>query len=291
MKNLRKVSFCGNFGDPLMHPDLDKIITFFQNQQVVISTNASLRSRDWWIQLGKNKNIQVTFCIDGIGSTHELYRRNTSYDKIIANAKAFIEAGGTAHWQFIVFRHNEHQIKEAKDISEKMGFREINFSYSERFDSSNKWTVYDEGKYLYDLEKSSHQTTLRESLGAPVGEKFWKNLNKNKGAITCIWNQKKTIYIHSDGTVYPCCMLGGIHAGKNIEKTLFEKIVKDFTHIDLHHHTLADILESEVFKKNLPASFNGDPFQHPVCIEYCNKATGKLYFNKKAQQMINRQIH
>jgi hypothetical protein len=85
-------------------------------------------------------------------------------------------------------------------------------------------------------------------------------------------------------------MLGGIHAGKNIEKTLFKKIVKDFTNIDLHHNSLADILGSKIFTKNLPDSFNGDPFQHPVCIENCNKATGKLYFNKEAQQMITRQI-
>ena len=48
MKNLKTVSFCGNFGDPLMHPDLNAIISFFQNQQISISTNASLRSKEWW---------------------------------------------------------------------------------------------------------------------------------------------------------------------------------------------------------------------------------------------------
>ena len=117
MKNLKSVSFCGNFGDPLMHPALNEIITFFQNQQISISTNASLRSKEWWAQLGKNKNIEVTFCIDGIGPAHELYRRNTSYKKIIENAKAYISSGGKARWQFIVFRHNEHQLTEAKKLS------------------------------------------------------------------------------------------------------------------------------------------------------------------------------
>ena len=275
MKNLKAVSFCGNFGDPLMHPDLNEVIDFFQQQQIAISTNASLRSRQWWSDLGEKENVSVTFCIDGIGKTHELYRRNTSYDKIIENAKAFIDAGGTARWQFIVFKHNEHQLNEAKKLSEEIGFKEIKIMYSDRFDTNNKWKVYDNNEYLYDLEKSSHQTTLRESLNAPGGEKYWKLLNKNKGAISCVWSEKKKLYIHSDGTVYPCCMLGSIQSGKNIEKLMLKKLIRDFKKIDLHHSNLEQILMSDVFQTALPDSFKGDPFSHPICIEWCNKSTGK----------------
>jgi MoaA/NifB/PqqE/SkfB family radical SAM enzyme len=287
MRNLKTVSFCGNFGDPLMHPDLDDVINFFHKQQIEFSTNASLRSRQWWSGLGTNKNVSVTFCIDGIGKTHELYRRNTSYDKIIENAKAFIDAGGTASWQFIVFRHNEHQINQAKKLSEEIGFKEIEIMYSDRFDTNNKWKVYDNNVYQYDLEKSTHQTTLRESLDVPEGEKYWKPLLKNRGEITCIWSEQKKLYIHSDGTVYPCCMLGSIQSGKNIEKLMMKKLVKDFRKINLHHHNMEEILGSEVFQKSLPDSFEGDPFQHPVCIEHCNKNTGKfsdagkIYFDNK----------
>jgi sulfatase maturation enzyme AslB (radical SAM superfamily) len=287
MKNLKTVSFCGNFGDPLMHPDLDEVIDFFQNQQIAISTNASLRSRQWWSDLGEKENVSVIFCIDGIGKTHELYRRNTSYDKIIKNAKAFTDAGGTAIWQFIVFRHNEHQINQAKKLSKDLGFKTINFIYSDRFDTNNKWKVYDNNEYLYDLEKPSHQTTLRESLNAPEGEKYWKLLNKNKGAISCSGSQDRTLHIHSDGTVYPCCMLGSVQSGKNIEKLLLKKLVGDFKQIDLHHNDLGDVLTSEVFQKALPDSFKGDPFSHPICIEWCNKATGKYYFNNKVPTNIH----
>ena len=281
MENLKTVSFCGNFGDPLMHPQLDEIVNFFQHQQISISTNASLRSRQWWSELGKNKNVSVIFCIDGIGKEHELYRRNTSYKKIIENAESFMQAGGTARWQFIVFRHNEHQLNQAKKLSEEMGFEGIDFIYSDRFDTNDKWKVYDNNNYLYDLEKSSHQTTMRESLNVPEGEKYWKSLNKNKGEISCIWSEKKRLYIHSDGTVYPCCMLGSVQSGKNIEKLMLRKLVKDFKKIDLHHNDLGDILTSEVFQKTLPDSLNGDPFSHPICIEWCNKNTGKMYFDNK----------
>ena len=285
MKNLRNVSFCGNFGDPLMHPKLDDIVAFFKNQHISISTNASLRSKKWWSVLGKNKNVSVTFCIDGIGREHELYRRNTSYEKIIKNAKSFIQAGGTAHWQFIVFRHNEHQVNEAKKLSEELGFKTIDIMYSDRFDTDNTWKVYDHKVYQYDLEKASHQTTLRESLNAPEGEKYWKSLNKNKGAITCVWSQERKLYIHSDGTVYPCCMLGSIQAGKNIEKLMLKKLIKDYKQVDLHNNNLEQILTSQVFQTALPDSFKGNPFSHPMCIEYCNKSTGKFY--KKNLNSVN----
>jgi len=290
MKSLKTVSFCGNFGDPLMHPQLDKIIDCFPEQNISISTNASLRNTEWWSSLGAMKNVTVTFCIDGIGKEHEMYRRNTSYEKIIKNAEAYIRSGGEATWQFILFKHNEHQTQEAKKISKEMGFKKISFLYSDRFDTQDTWQVYDEGEYLYDLEKSSQQITMRDALGSEVGEKYWKNLYKGKKEISCYWKQEKKLYIHSDGTVYPCCMLGTINAGKNIEKVLLKKIVKDYQNIDLHHNSLQDVLQSDVFLKALPASFGGDPFSHPICIEHCNKATGKYALEGLSRVNTDRQF-
>lgn len=287
MLSLKKVSFCGNFGDPLMHPELDKIIDFFKNQHIEISTNASLRNQEWWYKLGQNKKIRVHFCIDGIGKEHEYYRRNTSYDKIIQNAMAYIHSGGDAHWQFIVFKHNEHQIDQAKKLSKTLGFKKIYFEYSDRFDTSDVWKVYDNGNYLYDLKKSTHQNTLRESLRTKEGDKYWKSLYQNKGEISCIWSKNKKLYIHSDGLVYPCCMLGSTQAGKHIEKIMLKKLVNDFKKIDLHHNSLKRILGSDVYTRLLPSSFSGNPFQHPVCIESCNKNTGKEYFNNKVTLDIN----
>jgi sulfatase maturation enzyme AslB (radical SAM superfamily) len=278
MKNLTQVEFCGNFGDPLMHPQLDSIIKFFYKQKIRISTNASLRSEQWWAALGQNKNITVTFCIDGIGDTHELYRRSTSYKKIIKNAQAFIETGGKAKWQFIVFKHNEHQIDEAKIIAKKMGFEDIHFTYSDRFDTGHKFPVYENNEYLYDLEKSTKQITLGDSMGSAQGDKFWKKLYKNRSRehISCVWSELNQIYIHSDAMVYPCCMIATVQAGRNIEKLLFQKIVKNVQEIDLSKNEFVQILESGAFQTSIPNSLRGDPYSHPICIEWCNKKTGKF---------------
>jgi len=284
LKNLTGVSFVGNFGDPLMHPELDEIINFFKEQKIRISTNASLRNKSWWSDLGKNKNIKVIFCIDGIGKEHELYRRNTSYKKIVENAKSFIQSGGIAEWQFIVFQHNEHQLNEAKELSTQLGFKDIKFMYSDRFDTDDTWKVYDNNKYLYDLKKPSKQITLRKSLNTPVGEKYWNSLHRNKGEISCFWSESKKIYIHSDGTVYPCCMLGSIQSGKNIEKLMLKKIIKDYKEIDLHYNTFEQIIMSDILQKTLPETFKSSS-SHPICIEWCNKNSGK--YSKKHLNTVN----
>lgn len=277
LKNLTNIDLIGNFGDPLMHPNIDEVLDFFKKQKIMISTNASIRNELWWERLGKRNNVKVIFCIDGLEDTHHLYRRNTSYTKIMRHADRFIRAGGKAVWQFIVFKHNEHQTQEAKAIAEKMGFHKIDFIYSDRFEASDTWKVYENGKHVYDLEKSSNQTLHRELMNSEKGEKDWKNINRDKGPIECIWSQLKKMYIHSDGVVYPCCMMGTVPTRK-IENLLLTKIVKDQTKMSLQHNDLEDILDSEVYKKLLPKSLQGDPFSHPTCIAFCNRSTGKLKY-------------
>jgi MoaA/NifB/PqqE/SkfB family radical SAM enzyme len=281
MSNFTSVCLCGNFGDPLMHPNLDEILDFFNKQRVDISTNASLRSTKWWNDLGKKKNIFVYFCIDGINETHEIYRRNTSYKKIIENAKSFIDSGGNAVWQFIIFKHNEHQIEQAKLLSKELGFKEIHFIYSERFDTSNVWKVFENKQNIYNLEKASGYTTFREKMKTSEGKKYWSNLflSSQKKNISCKWSELKRIYIHSDGSVFPCCHIGNILFGRPIEKSLYKKIIKDWQNINLKYNSFVDIIEGPFYKEYFVQSLKNSP--HPVCIETCDPINGKFFFNQK----------
>ena len=278
MKNLHTISLCGNFGDPLMHPQLDDVITIFNGRHIKISTNASLRDQEWWKDLGSKSNLTVTFCIDGLSDTHSIYRRNTSFQKIIRNARSFISAGGSAKWQFIVFKHNEHQIEKVKVYAKKLGFAEIKFIYSDRFDTHDKFPVYDKGEYQYDLAQATKQISLRERLNSQPGNHTWKKIyaSQKKDKIDCVWSQQKKIYIHSDNKVYPCCMLGTVSAGKKIEKLLLGKFLKDPTSIDLSKKTFDQILKSDFFTEALPRSLESGPFAHPTCIAHCNKHSGKI---------------
>ena len=146
--------------------------------------------------------------------------------------------------------------------------------YSDRFDTNNKFKVFDKGNYLYDLEKSSKQTTLRERLSVDEGEKYWKNTIKNS-KIICPWAAEQEIYVHSDSHIFPCCYVAGVEAGRNFEKLLYKKIIGDESVTNLQKYTLDEILNSNVFQKAIPESLNGSPFNHPICIETCANVTGK----------------
>lgn len=278
MTKLRTLSFIGNFGDPLMNPDLDNILEFFTEYKIYISTNASLRPLSWWANVArKHKNLQIAFCIDGLEDTHSLYRRNTDYKKIINNAKSFIDNGGHALWQFIVFKHNEHQKNDAEKMAKQLGFKEIFYINSDRFDTDDKWRVFDGNKYQYTLEKATEAKTLRSKFGSKDNEKYWKNmfLSANKTNIECIWAKNREIYIHSDGTVLPCCHMGHITAGNHLKARLLEKIIKDWSNVNLYQKKFIDIINGPWYKEYFEQSLANKA--HPVCIEYCDKKVGKYY--------------
>ena len=131
--NLEHVIFCGTGGDPMMAKDVLEITRYLCEHGVSIqfNTNGGMRNTNFWVSLAKimqtNKgnrghNRHVVFSIDGLHDTNHLYRVNVPFDTVFRNAKTFIDAGGTAHWDFLIFKHNEHQIDEAAHLATAAGF-------------------------------------------------------------------------------------------------------------------------------------------------------------------------
>lgn len=138
IKKCEVILFCGVHGDPGMAKDLYEICEYIAEcspgkTSIRMNTNGGMRKPDFWSKLGSlfakqrrdHWRWQITFSIDGLKDTNHLYRRNVDWDRVMSNAQAFIDAGGFAEWDFLIFGHNEHQIDEAKELSKKMGF--VNF--------------------------------------------------------------------------------------------------------------------------------------------------------------------
>jgi MoaA/NifB/PqqE/SkfB family radical SAM enzyme len=122
-----------------------------------------MRNPEWWSKLGTlltgDPDHWVTFSIDGLEDTNHIYRRNVKWDRLMANAKAFIEAGGRAHWDFLIFKHNEHQIEQARQLASQLGFA--------RFVPKKALGV-DDGKDLYPMGALSKDGTLDYIIEAPL---------------------------------------------------------------------------------------------------------------------------
>ena len=154
MPNLSRVQFQGDKGDPCMHPQIFEMLDHFSfTDAVLMSTNGSLHSTKWWTEMASIKNLIVTFSIDGLEDTNHLYRVNLKFDKIMANAQAFIDAGGRAVWKCLVWKHNQHQVNEIKERAQKMGFHRVVFKEPDlsRFQGQSSWAVKRNGVYLHNI--------------------------------------------------------------------------------------------------------------------------------------------
>jgi glutaredoxin-related protein len=130
IKQFTKILYCGTMGDPLMAKDCFDILEYVHelnpNCNQVIHTNGGLRNTEFWTKMGKlftHDKMRLVFSIDGLEDTNHLYRRNVDWNILMSNVKTFIDAGGNAAWEFLVFRHNEHQIEQAKELAYNMGFK------------------------------------------------------------------------------------------------------------------------------------------------------------------------
>jgi MoaA/NifB/PqqE/SkfB family radical SAM enzyme len=204
IKKCEVILFCGVHGDPGMARDLYEICEYIDevSPQTVIrmNTNGGMRKPEFWAKMGNlfakkyrdHWSWQITFSIDGLADTNHLYRRNVDWDKLIANVKAFIGAGGRAEWDYLIFKHNEHQIDEAKQLSKELGFysfvpkKALGVDNGTNLVRMSAMTREGEFDYWIDAPVDPKNRNL-ENPQEPVEDRFWqfgiedyKRLKENK---------------------------------------------------------------------------------------------------------------
>lgn len=219
LQQIEHLIFCGDFGDPLINDDLIYMCDYIKNNsniQISISTNGSARNQSWWKSLAEAlpKNHMVTFALDGLQDTHSLYRIGTIFDLIIRNAKIFIKHGGNAEWMFIRFKHNQHQIEEARRLAHSLGFSKFTVKTSKRF--GKKFPVLDElGNIIYYIEQPSDSTVKQVDYVHLKNYKEWKNADK----INCFTINEGELYIDANMNAMPCCLIGSfLYANYDLEE-------------------------------------------------------------------------
>lgn len=183
---LDKMFMCGNYGDPAAGKYTLDIYRQFRtlNKNIVLgmNTNGALQNTTWWHQLGNmfdQPQDYVVFSIDGLEDTNSVYRQNVNWSKLMQNAAAYIAAGGSAHWDMLVYRHNQHQVDACEQLARDMGFKWFRAKVSKR--------------------------GLTQQLQHPIG---WATPNVHSTKINCYILKEQSLYIDAQGRVSPCCWLG-----------------------------------------------------------------------------------
>jgi MoaA/NifB/PqqE/SkfB family radical SAM enzyme len=322
IKQLVQILLVGRYGDPAVCSDLIKILEYVYsiNDSVYINmhTNGSLRTPDWWATLAiisKFKNLKVIFSIDGLEDTNHIYGRNVNWHRLMSNVTAFISNGGNATWEFLVFKHNQHQINDAKILADNLNFNEFILKRPYGFSSISANTtainVIDEnGKHDYLIEPADdnyknapYQAPIKQITGGNYSVQQYINDRTGKIEIVdeyydsvnidCHAVKEKEIYIDALYNVHPCCWLA--YAGQDkilpdanevkYSKWIAEEIGLDY--INAKKNTLREIVESLYFQKIEDSwkKTHADG-RFSTCTQMCGKINNvrkELFVNDKIQ--------
>jgi MoaA/NifB/PqqE/SkfB family radical SAM enzyme len=240
---------CGNYGDPAFARDCLEIFQYIRESnsttRLALHTNGGMRNSAWWSKLAKvlGKNSEVVFAVDGVKGKHELYRKNTKFDKVIENLKSFIDAGGNARVDSLVFKHNEDDVDDLRDFLLELGVEHINFFSTQRFYEMQKFEVLDDfGNIEYHLEPAQTDRFKKTPLAKlnNLIEKEYRDKVVEEADIDPKCQKENEIYVDPQGNIFPCCWIGGEYAEQPVTEILPIHYLRNLS-VSVTKQMLADI--------------------------------------------------
>jgi hypothetical protein len=186
-----------------------------------MNTNAGAKDETWWRELAQvfGRMGAVIFSVDGLSDTNHLYRQNVVWDNVERNMRAFIDAGGRARWDYIIFAHNEHQVDEAEALANAWGCEKFIKKKTGRFYSTAQLT----GKETHQAKNRKGDDTQnlakpkkKENINLALLKE--KQITKEYGSmkdyydtcsIKCKVAEEGNIFITAEGLMMPCCWTAG----------------------------------------------------------------------------------
>lgn len=304
LSQISSITMCGNYGDPILNKDLIPIVEYIvsQNEKINIGihTNGGARSKSWWKELAEAlpENHTVHFALDGLEDTHHLYRVGTDFNKIIENAKEFIAAGGNARWVFITFKHNEHQIDDARNLARELGFKSFYEKQTSRFIAQPYFEVLDKNSNVtHRLEMPGENKLI--FIDKTTVENYREIFKDVK--IDCAVKKTKSVYVDAFGFLWPCCFVGAVpyiytrtdqlvhHFQEDSRETFFKTVEKfgGMDNLNLRNRSIKEIIESKEWQSVWEQNFQDNSLR--VCTRTCGKFP-QATISQSQDQFLNLEV-
>ena len=213
------IDFC-NWGEPFLNKDIHKMISLAKeyNVDTKIDSNFNHLTEEMAEQIILAGLDKIIASIDGITQeTYSKYRVGGDFERAMSNLKMLVKkkkdlgrSNPYISWQFLVFRHNEHEIEGARKIAKEIGVDHL--GVTKAFIGDKDWFPLSEEHSLYRIGEAD----------TPAGrtDGYFKKPIKN----FCNWLWE-AIVINPNGSVSPCCSVEDeIHDFGNIFRAPFKEI-------------------------------------------------------------------
>jgi radical SAM protein with 4Fe4S-binding SPASM domain len=206
-------------GEPYLNPSFLDMVKYAADKGIytATSTNAHYLTDDAAKKTVESGLDRLIISIDGTTQdSYEQYRVGGNLEKVITGAKNIVKWKKELNsktpfvfFQFLVVKHNEHQIEDIKRLAKEIGVDEVRFKSAQVYDYEN-----DPNNLIPVNEKySRYKRNADGSFKA-----------KNKFANRC-WKLWHANVITWDGLVVPCCFdKDAMHRLGNLKNESFKNI-------------------------------------------------------------------
>ena len=235
-----------NWGEPLLNKELIKIINYIKSEKksvkVITSTNLNVEDNELLENLINSGIDKIIVSCDGASQeTYGKYRVGGDFDLVVQNMRFLVEKNQKLGnktditWNFLVFKHNEHEIALAKNLASEIGVNfnlglmrtslkdEILKPHKEAIERDKNWIPDNPDYCAYDKVNC-------------LSKKVLKSCRK-------IWD---AIAINWDGLVVPCCAVYE-------EKYSFGDTKKDSI-VNIWNNPMFIKARKEILNKKIPAN-------------------------------------
>ena len=205
-------------GESFMNPDILRMVDYAYSRKIftTISTNGTrLANPQFAHDLAASNLGRLILSVDGATEeTYKVYRQAGKFHRVVKGIRNFMDARRKlgkafprADLQFIVMRHNEHEMEDIKALGKDLGVDRVIFKSPQIYDFENAEATLPENPRYRRYQKENGEYRLKGSYSGYC-KKIWHG-----SAMT--WDQQ----------VIPCCFDKDAEFSLgNMQETPFEEI-------------------------------------------------------------------
>lgn len=207
-----------NWGEPLLNKELYEMIALAKGHAIdtMVSTNFNAFSPEAAEKMVRCGLDRLVLSIDGLAQeSYEKYRVGGNLEKVLAHLRLLVETrkrlGARTPriaWQFLVFKHNEHEIDRVRETALALGVDEVGVTPAHMpfkpgirenwLPTRREYSLYDPAAFPDSPPWHWDQARTED---AQVEVKVYREAEKRE---LCNWPWAG-IAINPDGSVSPCC--------------------------------------------------------------------------------------